>query len=173
AACATRDFRAVFRLMKKYDGASQNRIASPVEGLSQSRVSRIMQGEDRIARLSLIERIADALRIPGSYFHLAARPWEAARDVREPPGPPTVPAGPGPTPVAHVATPSVDPAPAPGPSSPRARAGSPPDRGAWSSRRTGPNSATTTTTACTSPTSEDVFSTPAANRSPVSDADIG
>ncbi|WP_254668618.1 peptide deformylase [Frankia sp. CgS1] len=101
--------------MKKYDGASQNRIASPVEGLSQSRVSRIMQGEDHIARLSLIERITDALRIPGSYFHLAARPWEAARDVREPPGPPTVPAGSGPTPVAHVATPSVDPAPAPGP----------------------------------------------------------
>ncbi|SNQ50661.1 Peptide deformylase [Frankia canadensis] len=77
AACAARDFRMVFRLMKKYDGASQNRIASPVEGLSQSRVSRIMQGEDHIARLSLIERIADALRIPGAYFHLAARPWES------------------------------------------------------------------------------------------------
>ncbi|CAO5191202.1 peptide deformylase [Frankia sp. AiPs1] len=78
AACASRDFRTAFRLMKKYDGASQNRISSPVEGLSQSRVSRIMQGEDHIARLSLIERIADALRIPGAYFHLAARPWEAA-----------------------------------------------------------------------------------------------
>ncbi|MCM3887554.1 peptide deformylase [Frankia sp. R82] len=76
AACAARDFRTAFRLMKKYDGASQNRIASPVEGLSQSRVSRIMQGEDHIARLSLIERISDALRIPGAYFQLAARPWE-------------------------------------------------------------------------------------------------
>ncbi|THJ74281.1 XRE family transcriptional regulator, partial [Candidatus Frankia alpina] len=32
-ACETRDFRMAFRLMKKYDGASQNRIASPVEGL--------------------------------------------------------------------------------------------------------------------------------------------
>jgi peptide deformylase len=81
AACAARDFRMVFRLMKKYDGASQNRIASPVEGLSQSRVSRIMQGEDHIARLSLIERIADALRIPGAYFHLAARPWESGYEA--------------------------------------------------------------------------------------------
>ncbi|KJE24378.1 N-formylmethionyl-tRNA deformylase [Frankia torreyi] len=84
-ACETRDFRTAFRLMKKYDGASQNRIASPVEGLSQSRVSRIMQGEDHIARLSLIERIADALRIPGAYFQLAARPWEATDEAGDAP----------------------------------------------------------------------------------------
>ncbi len=98
-ACETRDFRMAFRLMKKYDGASQNRIASPVEGLSQSRVSRIMQGEDHIARLSLIERIADALRIPGAYFHLAARPWEATGEpgdgVPRSRGAGARPAGPG------------------------------------------------------------------------------
>ncbi len=87
AACAERDFRAAFRLMKKYDGASQNRIASAVEGLSQSRVSRIMQGDDRIARLALIERLADALRIPGAYFQLAARPWESGHVSRDPGGP--------------------------------------------------------------------------------------
>lgn len=76
AACAVRDFGAVFRLMRKYDGASQDRISSPVDGLSQSRVSRIVRGEDRIASLDLIERIADALRIPGGYFGLAPRRWE-------------------------------------------------------------------------------------------------
>nr|MDT0666199.1 helix-turn-helix domain-containing protein [Micromonospora sp. DSM 115978] len=77
-ACGARDFAAVFRLMKKYDGASQDRIASPVDGLTQSRVSRIMRGEDRIASLDLIERIADSLRVPGGYFRLAPRPWEAS-----------------------------------------------------------------------------------------------
>ena len=33
--------------MRKYDGASQDRIASPIEGLTQSRVSRVMRGHDR------------------------------------------------------------------------------------------------------------------------------
>ncbi|WP_261565721.1 peptide deformylase [Frankia gtarii] len=118
-ACETRDFRMAFRLMKKYDGASQNRIASPVEGLSQSRVSRIMQGEDHIARLSLIERIADALRIPGAYFHLAARPWEATGEpgdgVPRTRGTGARPAGPGgevPPPPGGAASPIAAAAPA-------------------------------------------------------------
>ncbi len=78
AACSIRDFGAIFKLMRKYDGASQDRISSPIEGLSQSRVSRIARGEDHIASLDLIERIADALRIPGGYFRLAPRPWETS-----------------------------------------------------------------------------------------------
>jgi hypothetical protein len=77
AACAARDFGEVFRLMRKYDGASQDRIASPVEGLTQSRVSKIVRGTDRIAALDVIERIADALRIPGQLLGLAPRKWEA------------------------------------------------------------------------------------------------
>lgn len=76
AACQARDFAELFRLMRKYDGASQDRISSPVEGLTQSRVSRIVRGTDHIAGLDLILRIADALRIPGAYFGLATRPWE-------------------------------------------------------------------------------------------------
>jgi hypothetical protein len=40
AACAARDFGEAFKLMRKYDGASQDRICSPVEGLTQSRVSQ-------------------------------------------------------------------------------------------------------------------------------------
>ncbi|WP_131769179.1 peptide deformylase [Candidatus Protofrankia californiensis] len=89
AACSVRDFGTIFRLMRKYDGASQDRISSPVDGLSQSRVSRIARGEDRIASLDLIERIADALRIPGGYFGLAPRRWES---TTQPAGPQPVPA---------------------------------------------------------------------------------
>ena len=77
AACRMRDFGRVFKLMRQYDGASQDRICSPVEGLTQSRVSKIMRGDDRVATLDLIERIIDALRIPGDYVGLATRDWEA------------------------------------------------------------------------------------------------
>jgi hypothetical protein len=77
AACAARDFGEAFKLMRRWDGASQDRICSPVEGLTQSRVSRIMKGDDRIATMDLIERISDSLRIPGQMIGLAPRSWEA------------------------------------------------------------------------------------------------
>jgi hypothetical protein len=77
AACTSRDFGKLFALMRQYDGASQDRISSPVEGLTQSRVSKIMRGSDRVSSLDLVERICDGLRIPGSYFGLATREWEA------------------------------------------------------------------------------------------------
>jgi transcriptional regulator with XRE-family HTH domain len=82
-ACTERDFAKVFRLLRQWDGASQDKIASAIEGLSQSRVSRIMRGSDRIASLGVIERVADALQIPGTYFGLAPRPWEVLRDTHE------------------------------------------------------------------------------------------
>jgi hypothetical protein len=75
-ACTKRDFGRLFSLMRQYDGASQDRISSPVEGLTQSRVSKIMRGGDHISALDLVERISDGLRIPGSYLGLAARDWE-------------------------------------------------------------------------------------------------
>jgi hypothetical protein len=87
AACTARDFGALFALMKKYDGASQDRISSPVEGLTQSRVSRIMHGDDRVSSLDLIERIVDGLRIPGSYLGLAAREWETDTPPEPSPAP--------------------------------------------------------------------------------------
>jgi|GEM_PF-1614990 len=83
AACEALDFRTVFRLMRKYDGASQDRVSSPVPGLTQSRVSRVMSGETRITSLDVVQRIADALRIPGAYFRLAPRPWEAEAAVAD------------------------------------------------------------------------------------------
>ncbi|TCJ40729.1 helix-turn-helix transcriptional regulator [Parafrankia sp. BMG5.11] len=102
AACEAMDFQTIFRLMRKYDGASQDRVSSPVRGLTQSRVSRVMSGETRIATLELVERIADALRIPGAYFRLAPRPWEAT-------APATIaePAAPAPTAPDEARTPAI------------------------------------------------------------------
>jgi len=87
AACSERDFGTIFDLMRKYDGASQDRISSPVDGLSQSRVSRIVRGKDRITSLELIERVADSLHIPGSYLGLAPRHWEIGGDLFSNPQP--------------------------------------------------------------------------------------
>jgi hypothetical protein len=80
-ACTARNFGEAFKLMRQWDGASQDRICSPVDGLTQSRVSRIMKGEDRIATMDLIERISDSLRIPGELVGLARRPWEQSAPV--------------------------------------------------------------------------------------------
>jgi hypothetical protein len=81
AACAERNFTAMFLLMKKWDGTSQDKIASQVPGLSQSRVSEICRGVASIQHLHVIEKLADGLRIPGGYFGLAPRPWESGEAV--------------------------------------------------------------------------------------------
>jgi len=76
AACHQRDFGEVFRLMRKYDGVSQDKISSPIDGLTQSRMSKIMNDKERITTVDLMQRIADSLRVPGPFFGLAPRPWE-------------------------------------------------------------------------------------------------
>lgn len=81
AACAKRDIGEMFRLMQKWDGASQSRIAAPLEGFEQGRISRIMNGAERVRGIAVIERIVDALKIPGHYVGLARRPWETDDDV--------------------------------------------------------------------------------------------
>lgn len=88
-ACGQRNFGEAFRLMRKYDGVSQDRICAPVEGLSQSRVSKIMRDEDRVASIDLVERIIDGLHIPGHYVGLLPRAWEtpAIEPVADPPAP--------------------------------------------------------------------------------------
>ncbi|WP_322777806.1 peptide deformylase [Frankia sp. Cas4] len=77
AALYAHDFAAAFLLMRKWDHASQDRIASPIDGFSQPRISRIVRGEERIQSLEVIEWIADGLRIPGAFLRLAPRSWEA------------------------------------------------------------------------------------------------
>ncbi|SBW18291.1 P-loop ATPase [Candidatus Protofrankia californiensis] len=86
AACAARDFAAIFLLIRKYDHIGQDRIAASIEGFSQPRISRIVTGKARVEDLDVIERIADGLRIPGGMLGLATRPWEIAPDVARPRG---------------------------------------------------------------------------------------
>ncbi len=88
AALRGRDFGAAFLLMRKWDHVSQDRIASSVEGFSQSRVSRIAGGKARVEDVEVIERIADGLRIPGAMVGLAPRPWETSGATGAAPHPP-------------------------------------------------------------------------------------
>ncbi|MGA4867184.1 helix-turn-helix domain-containing protein [Streptomyces lavendulocolor] len=73
-ATRSRDFPAIFALAHRH-GISFNRIGEAT-GIKAERVSRIARGEGTVTALDTVERIADALRIPGALLGLAARPWE-------------------------------------------------------------------------------------------------
>ncbi|MDQ1249115.1 MAG: helix-turn-helix protein [Actinomycetota bacterium] len=61
-----RDIGAVFRLVKKYAGASQNRIAAAT-GIPQSRVNALMNNRSGlVSNISVLERISDGLAFPDS-----------------------------------------------------------------------------------------------------------
>ncbi|MEH0404317.1 hypothetical protein QA808_18885 [Streptomyces sp. B21-089] len=75
AALIEHDFAAVFTLIKKWGGLSQNRIASACQ-LTPGKVSTIISGAQRVTSFDVVCRIADGLRIPGSLLGLAPRPWE-------------------------------------------------------------------------------------------------
>ncbi|WP_406448959.1 helix-turn-helix domain-containing protein [Streptomyces sp. NBC_01622] len=68
-ALRARDIGRVFRCVQQYGGASQGRIGTAV-GMSQARVSEILHGRREVARLDVIERIADGLRMPDDARHL-------------------------------------------------------------------------------------------------------
>ncbi|MEU3216469.1 helix-turn-helix transcriptional regulator [Streptomyces sp. NPDC006971] len=74
-ALAEHDFAAVFALIKKWGGLSQNRIASACQ-LTPGKVSTITSGRHRVTSFDVVCRIADGLRIPGELLGLAPRPWE-------------------------------------------------------------------------------------------------
>ncbi|MCX4675509.1 hypothetical protein OG413_09290 [Streptomyces sp. NBC_01433] len=76
AALIEHDFAAVFTLIKKWGGLSQNRIASACQ-LTPGKVSTIINGAQRVTSFDVVCRIADGLRIPGSLLGLAPRPWES------------------------------------------------------------------------------------------------
>lgn len=76
AACASRRVGQLFALARRHAGLGPARIAH-LTGLSTSRVSEYMQGQREVTSITVIERVADGLRIPGHMLGLAARPWEA------------------------------------------------------------------------------------------------
>ncbi|MFI9769580.1 helix-turn-helix domain-containing protein [Streptomyces sp. NPDC052415] len=79
-ALAEHDFSAVFSLIKKWGGLSQNRIAAACQ-LSPGKVSTIISGQQQVTSFAVICRIVDGLRIPGRMVGLADRPWERQHDV--------------------------------------------------------------------------------------------
>ncbi|MDH6137669.1 tetratricopeptide (TPR) repeat protein [Kitasatospora sp. MAA4] len=75
AACTARDFARIFQLAKRKGGFHPSRIARACE-LTPSRVGEVMNGKPKITNMTVIERIADGLRIPGHMLGLAVRSWE-------------------------------------------------------------------------------------------------
>ena len=59
-----RDIGTLFRLVRRYAGASQHRIGTAV-GIQQGTISAIMRGDRAITSIDVLERIADGLGIPG------------------------------------------------------------------------------------------------------------
>ena len=102
AACAARDFTKIFGLAKSKAGIHASRIARQCD-LTPSRVGEVLSGRRIIANMSVIERIADGLQIPGHMLGLASRAWEQS----------TVPAPCKPRPATFQKSPAPQPAAVP------------------------------------------------------------
>lgn len=63
-ALAEHDFAAVFALVKKYGGLSQNRIAVACQ-LTPGKVSKIISGSQRVTSFEVMCRISDGCGFPG------------------------------------------------------------------------------------------------------------
>jgi tetratricopeptide (TPR) repeat protein len=94
AACSARDFTKVFGLAKARGGFHVSRIARQCE-LTPSRVGEIISGRRTITNMSVIERVADGLRVPGHMLGLASREWEVRAPAPNPPKQKPVQAAPG------------------------------------------------------------------------------
>ena len=75
-ALADRDIGVVFDLLHRRGGVTLRALGAAV-GMTASRVQEIARGRRRVASIDVLERIADALRVPGVQLGLAPRPWEA------------------------------------------------------------------------------------------------
>jgi transcriptional regulator with XRE-family HTH domain len=64
-----RDVGALFRLLRKYGGASQTQIGVAV-GMEQGTVSRLMSGHRVVSAIDVLDRIAEGLTMPDQ-----ARMW--------------------------------------------------------------------------------------------------
>ncbi|GAA1146248.1 hypothetical protein GCM10009664_12940 [Kitasatospora gansuensis] len=102
-ACRARDFARIFQLARSKGGFHSSRIARMCE-MTPSRVGEVMSGRRQITNMTVIERIADGLRIPGHLLGLAGREWERPRAAAPKLAAPTTPmivepwAPPGPLP---------------------------------------------------------------------------
>lgn len=77
-ACRARDFGAIFQLVRRA-GLYPSRIARLCD-MTPSRVSEVIAGKRTLTQITVIERVADGLGIPGSMLGLAAREWELSTD---------------------------------------------------------------------------------------------
>lgn len=75
-ACATRNFREIFRLVNRRTGSSHADMAAAIGKMTSSRVSDIIRGVRGIRGQHVIERVADGFGIPGEMLDLPRRPWE-------------------------------------------------------------------------------------------------
>lgn len=111
-ACADRDLGRFFNLIRNLtDGPAQftaSHIARRCE-LTPTRVGEYIAGKYKRVTVEVIERVADGLHIPGTYFGLGRRPWEEADQLAA--APVTVTAPPHHT-LAAVAASSSDDGPA-------------------------------------------------------------
>jgi len=79
-ALTSRDFGEVFRLLRRWQGATQSQIAAAT-GMTQARISRVMAHSSvHISHIDVIERISDGLHIPGRMLGLADRLGETVDD---------------------------------------------------------------------------------------------
>ncbi|MEV2249736.1 tetratricopeptide repeat protein [Streptomyces sp. NPDC050147] len=90
-ACSARDFTSVFRFVKHHAGIYPALIARRCD-LTPSRVGEVLSGRRIVKDMSVVERIADGLRIPGQMLGLTQRAWEGKSRECElaSPAPPTV-----------------------------------------------------------------------------------
>ncbi|MBS2553418.1 helix-turn-helix transcriptional regulator [Catenulispora sp. NL8] len=80
-ACADRDLGRFFNLIKNLTDGPAQFTASHIGrrcGLTPSRVADYIMGKHGRVSVEVIERVADGLRVPGAYFGLGPRPWEAS-----------------------------------------------------------------------------------------------
>ncbi|MCQ4041991.1 tetratricopeptide repeat protein [Streptantibioticus rubrisoli] len=75
AACQQRDFSKIFQLVKGRAGIYPSLIARRCD-MTPSRVGEVLAGQRVVRDMTVIERVADGLRIPGRLLGLAPREWE-------------------------------------------------------------------------------------------------
>ncbi|GAA1893580.1 hypothetical protein [Streptantibioticus ferralitis] len=74
-ACRQRDFSKIFQLVKHHAGIYPSLIARRCD-MTPSRVGEVLSGHRVVKDMTVIERVADGLRIPGRLLGLARRAWE-------------------------------------------------------------------------------------------------